>query len=108
MIDPPTTPREPSAPNRPLLLAGVLLAGLATGFGVAFALGHLRGTFATTADLERTIGLPVLGAVTLALTHAAISEQRRQRKWFGGGLAGLVAVMLALLALEFMKRRLVA
>lgn len=108
VIDPPTTPREPSAPNRPLMLAGVLLAGLGVGFGVAFALGHLRGTFATTADLERALGLPVLGAVTLALTHAAVTEQKRQLKWFGGGLAGLVVVLLALLALEFMKRRLVA
>jgi polysaccharide chain length determinant protein (PEP-CTERM system associated) len=108
VIDPPTTPREPSAPNRPLLLAGVLVSGLAMGAGVAFALGRLRGTFATTADLERALGLPVLGAVTLALTHGAATEQRRQLKWFGGGVGGLVVVLLALLALEFMKRRLVA
>jgi hypothetical protein len=90
------------------MLAGVLLAGLGAGFGAAFALGHLRGTFATTADLERALGLPVLGAVTLALTTAAVAEQRRQLKWFGGGLAGLVVLLLALLALEFMKRQLVA
>jgi polysaccharide chain length determinant protein (PEP-CTERM system associated) len=62
VIDPPTSPREPSAPNRPLLLVGVLVAGLAAGAGGAFALGQMRGTFATTADLERAIGLPVLGA----------------------------------------------
>ncbi|WP_353229207.1 XrtA system polysaccharide chain length determinant [Novosphingobium sp.] len=108
VIDPPTTPHGPAAPNRPLLLAGVLLAGIGIGCGVAFALGHLRGSFATTADLERAIGLPVLGAVTLALTQAGVTEQRRQLKWFAGGLAGLVLVLLALLALEFMKRRLVA
>jgi polysaccharide chain length determinant protein (PEP-CTERM system associated) len=108
VIDPPTSPREPSAPNRPLLLVGVLVAGLAAGAGGAFALGQMRGTFATTADLERAIGLPVLGAVTLALTHGAVAEQRRQRKWFAGGLAGLALVLVGLLALEFMKRRLVA
>ena len=108
VIDPPTTPREPAAPNRPLMLAGVLIAGLGAGFGAAFALGRLRGTFATTAELERALGLPVLGAVTLALTHSALAERRRQIKLFCGGLAGLVVVLLALLALEFMKRRLVA
>jgi polysaccharide chain length determinant protein (PEP-CTERM system associated) len=108
VIDPPTAPHEPSAPNRPLMLAGVLFAGLAAGCGVAFALGQLRGTFATTADLERAIGLPVLGAVTLALTQSALTERRRQLKWFAGGFAGLVLVLVALLALEFMKRRLVA
>jgi len=108
VIDPPTAPHEPSAPNRPLMLAGVLVAGLAAGCGTAFALGQLRGTFATTADLERAIGLPVLGAVTLALTQTALAERRRQLKWFGSGVAGLVLVLAALLALEFMKRRLVA
>jgi polysaccharide chain length determinant protein (PEP-CTERM system associated) len=108
VIDPPTSPREPSAPNRPLLLIGVLVAGLGAGAGGAFALGQMRGTFATTADLERAIGLPVLGAVTLALTTTAVVEQRRQLKWFGGGVAGLALVLVGLLALEFMKRRLVA
>jgi len=108
VIDPPTVPHGPSAPNRPLLLAGVLFVGLAAGCGVAFAMGHVRGTFATTADLERAIGLPVLGAVTLALTRTAQAEQRRQLKWFGGGVAGLVVVLAVLMALEFMKRRLVA
>ena len=108
VIDPPTTPREPAAPNRPLMLAGVLLAGLGAGFGVAFGLGKLRGTFATTAELERALGLPVLGAVTLALTTAAVAERRRQRKLFAGGMAGLVVMLLALLAVEFMKRRLIA
>ena len=108
VIDPPTTPREPSAPNRPLMLVGVLLAGLAAGAGGAFALGQVRGTFATTAELERAVGLPVLGAVTLAFTQSAVSERRRQLKWFGGGIAGLVLVLAGLLALEFLKRRLVA
>ena len=108
VIDPPTSPREPAAPNRPLLLIGVLVAGLAAGAGGAFALGQMRGTFATTADLERAIGLPVLGAVTLALTHTAVTERQRQLKWFGGGIAGLALVLVGLLALEFFKRRLVA
>src|SRR5690606_4409475 len=31
VVDPPSTPRVPSAPNRPLLLFGVLFVGLAAG-----------------------------------------------------------------------------
>lgn len=108
VIDPPTSPREPAAPNRPLLLAVVLIAGLGIGAGGAFALGKLRGTFATTADLEAAFDLPVLGAVTLALTRSAMLERRRQLKWFGGGCAALVAVLAVLMAVEFFKRRLVA
>jgi len=107
VIDPPTSPREPAAPNRPLLLVAVLLAGIGAGGGGAFALGRLRGTFATSADLESAFALPVLGTVTLALTRAAVTEQRRQLKWFCGGGAALVVVLAGLLALEFVKRRLV-
>ncbi|EGD58954.1 lipopolysaccharide biosynthesis [Novosphingobium nitrogenifigens DSM 19370] len=108
VIDPPTSPRGPSAPNRPLLLMAVLAVGIAAGCGVAYAVGYLRGSFGTTAQLERAVGLPVLGSVTLALTHAGRVQQWRQVKWFGGGVAGLVLVLAVLLALEFMKRRLVA
>lgn len=108
VIDPPTTPRGPSAPNRPLLLVGVLIAGLAAGAGTAFVIGHLRGSFGTVAQLERAVGLPVLGSVSLALTRAKRLERWRQIRWFGSGVAGLVVVLVVLLALEFMKRRLVA
>jgi hypothetical protein len=69
---------------------------------------HLAVRYRHGADLERAIGLPVLGAVTLALTHTAVTERQRQLKWFGGGIAGLALVLVGLLALEFFKRRLVA
>ena len=45
VIDPPTAPRVPTAPNRPLLLTGVLLAGICGGIGAAFAMGQLQDHF---------------------------------------------------------------
>ncbi len=45
VVDPPTTPRQPASPNRPLLLFGVLFAGLAAGVGSAFALTQVQIDF---------------------------------------------------------------
>ena len=42
VIDPPTAPRVPIAPNRPMLLTGVLIAGIVGGIGAAFAMGQLQ------------------------------------------------------------------
>ena len=42
VIDPPSTPRKPVAPNRPLLLLGVLVVGLGAGMAGAFAVDRFR------------------------------------------------------------------
>ncbi len=108
VIDPPTTPRGPSAPDRPMLLVLVLIVGVAAGCGGAFALGQLRSTYSTTGQLERATGMPVIGSVTLTLTRQARARAWLQLKWFAGGLASLALVLVVLLAVEFMKRGMVA
>jgi polysaccharide chain length determinant protein (PEP-CTERM system associated) len=52
VVDKPGVPSAPAKPNRPLLLAMVLLAGIGAGAGTAFALGHLQTSFPTAAKLE--------------------------------------------------------
>ncbi len=108
VIDPPTTPRAPSAPDRPMLLFLVLIVGVAAGCGSAFAVGQLRSTYATTGQLERATGMQVVGSVTLTLSRRARAQYWRQLKWFGGGVASLAFVLVVLLAVEFMKRGMVA
>ena len=107
-IDPPTAPQSPSAPNRPLLLVGVLFAGLAAGVGTAFAVGHLRSTFATTARLERALDLPVLGAISHTMTDAARRLRDQRMRYFTAGTASLGGLCLILLAVEFFQRGTVA
>ncbi|MCR0985102.1 XrtA system polysaccharide chain length determinant [Roseomonas populi] len=63
VVDPPTLPITPIAPNRLLLAAGVLVAGLAAGLLAAVALVRLDRTFYTLHDL-RGLGLPVLGGLS--------------------------------------------
>ena len=108
VIDPPTTPRAPSAPNRPLLLIGVLLAGIAAGVGAAFAIGQLRSTFATSAKLERALDLPVLGAISLTMTDTARKLRAKRMKYFYAGSAALGGLCVLLLAAEFLQRGMVA
>lgn len=108
VVDPPTTPVAPVAPNRPVLLFGVLIAGLGAGAGFAFALGKIRSTFATTASLERSTGLPVLGAISQTMTDAARAVRRRRLKYFYGATAALGGLFVVLLAAEFIQRGMVA
>jgi polysaccharide chain length determinant protein (PEP-CTERM system associated) len=108
VVDPPTTPRAPIAPNRPLLLLGVLIVGLGAGIGAAFALGQLKSTFATTAKLEKATGLPVLGAISRTLTEGARATRKRQLKLFFAGAGALGGLFALLMAVEFVQRGMVA
>jgi polysaccharide chain length determinant protein (PEP-CTERM system associated) len=77
VIDPPRVPSQPAAPNRPLLLSGVTLAGIGAGFLLAFILSQLRPTFNSRRELRDITGLPVLGVVSMIWTP---EQQRKRRK----------------------------
>jgi polysaccharide chain length determinant protein (PEP-CTERM system associated) len=64
IVDPPAVPRLPAAPNRLLLVSGVLLAGVGAGVLLPVLLGQLDRSFSTVDDL-RNLGLPVLGGISL-------------------------------------------
>lgn len=104
VIQPPSTPTAPSAPNRPLLLLGVLILGIGAGVGVAFAMGQLKGTFPTAARLEKAIGLPVAGSISQTVSAAQIGIEKQRMKWFAGASGGLAAVCLLLIVVEFVQR----
>ncbi len=103
LIDPPVVPQKPTAPNRPLLLLGVLIVGCAAGAGVAWAMGQLKSTFMTAQKLERTFDLPVIGSVSLTVSEGARLLARRQLKQFAGASAALVGVFVILLAIEMVS-----
>ncbi len=103
LIDPPVVPRKPAAPNRPLLLIGVLLVGLGAGAGTAYALGQIRSTFSTANKLERVMDLPVIGTISLAVKESAKALQAKRLKQFYGATAALGGVFVILLAIEFIQ-----
>jgi len=108
VIDPPDVPRKPSAPNRPLLLFGVLFVGICAGCGVAFAASKVRATFATASKLEAAFGLPVIGTISLAMTDSGRVLARKKRKLFLAASGSLGGLFVVLLAAEFVQRGLVA
>jgi polysaccharide chain length determinant protein (PEP-CTERM system associated) len=104
VVDPPTLPRAPTAPNRPLLLTGVLILGLGAGVAGAFGLAQLTTTFSTASRLEKASGMPVIGSIAEVVTAAQIEMRRRKLMMFAGATAGLVVAFVGLLGVEFLQR----
>jgi polysaccharide chain length determinant protein (PEP-CTERM system associated) len=103
VIQQPGVPQNPAAPNRPVLLFGVLVVGLGAGVAAAYALGQLKSSFATPQKLERVFDLPVIGSISLTVSDAARVIEQRRLKQFAGASAGLVAMFMILVAIEFVS-----
>ena len=103
VIDPPTAPRKPAAPNRPVLLLGVLIAGFAIGAGVAFAMGLMRSSFTTAEKLEQTLDLPVIGTVSRSTTQASRRQSAMRLKQYFAAAGALVAICALLLVVEIIQ-----
>ncbi len=63
IVDPAEVPQKPSSPRMLINLAIALLAGLAIGGGLAFALEQMDEAIADPGEVERRLGLPLLGSV---------------------------------------------
>ncbi len=108
VIEPPSSPRVPAAPNRPLLLTLVLVAALAGGAGAAFAQGQLQNSYPTAGRLERASGLPVIGSITEVVTDPVRDLRKQRLRQFAGGTAALFGVWILLMLIEFVERSMVA
>jgi hypothetical protein len=108
IIDPPSAPLVPIAPNRPLLLSLILLVALGGGVAIAFVRGQLQTTFPTQGRLEAATGLPVLGSISEVLTTEARAKNRQRLVWLGGGAGALMASYALLMLVEFWQRSTVA
>lgn len=57
--------QSPVSPNPPLNIAIAGIVGLLLGIGLAFLLEYLDNTVKSEQDIEKLLGLPVLGAITI-------------------------------------------
>jgi hypothetical protein len=58
-----TVPQVPSAPNRLLLLAAALAGAMGLSISLGWAIDQVRRGYASAAELEAHLGLPVLGEI---------------------------------------------
>ena len=77
VVDAPVVPLIPSAPNRPLLLAGVLVVALGAGAAWSVLMFLLFPTFVDFKQLRKAIDLPVLGTVSLQMTTEQILHRKK-------------------------------
>ncbi len=103
VIDPPSLPAKPSAPNRILLVPVAGVAALAAGLALMFLLAQLRPTFIDGRSLREVSGLPVLGMVT-HVTDARAQRRQRFGRWafsilllMYGAALGAAVVMLKMM-----------
>ncbi len=107
LIDPPRVSPQPVSPNRLLLFPLALVAGLAGGAFVAFAMSQLRPVYFSAEELRNKTELPLLGVVTKVTTDAAKRRQRGSLLRFciaSGSLIGVFAV--GMIVMTIMTRNL--
>lgn len=79
VVDPADIPEDPSSPNLMLNILISILAGVGIGAALAFALEQLDEGIADPAEVERRLGLPLLGSVP-KVDEGSPSEALHDRK----------------------------
>jgi len=91
VLNPPAAEFGPVAPQRLLLLAGVLVAALAAGGGLSYLLSQLRPVFSSGRTLREVTGFPVIGSVSrAALDPRLVTRRRHAVAVFSLAIASLV------------------
>jgi len=98
VVDPPRVPLQPSAPNRPLLMTGVLLASIIAGASLALLLFLLRPTFDSARTVMEIVGRPVLGGVSMIHNREWRKKHRQALVAFSLAGIGLLALYVGILS----------
>lgn len=96
LIDPPTVPSKPAAPNRLLLMPAAGMAALLLGTVISFLISQIRPTFSDVNVLREVTGLAVLGSVSLLSDHDRMRSIRRGKIAFLGCLGALIGLFGAM------------
>ncbi|RFC33391.1 MAG: polysaccharide chain length determinant protein, PEP-CTERM locus subfamily [Candidatus Nitrotoga sp. SPKER] len=103
VIDPPTVPLVPSGPNRLMLFSLVFLGALLGGIGSALLMSQIRPTFLSQNSLRESMGLPILGTVTMNWTANEIIKRKRSLYAFGLSISLLIVLYSVVMVFLFLK-----
>lgn len=98
IVDPPSASFQPVSPNRPLLLIGVLIAGLGVGGAVAYLMHMLKPVFSSRRSLEEITGVQVLASITRTWIDKQRAELRRGLLRYSAMAALLMVVFVVVFA----------
>ena len=100
VVAPPRVPLHPSAPNRPLLMTGVLVASIGAGAMLALILFMLRPTFDSSRSVIEVLGRPVLGGVSMIHNKEWSSKHRHAMLAFSLAGVGLLALYIGVMTFD--------
>jgi succinoglycan biosynthesis transport protein ExoP len=109
IVEPPTRPMSPVAPDKPTILILSLLGGLVVGLVAVLIAEQGDTSFKDIQDIEETLGVPVLAAVPDAEVLGAVAVRERRSRRPSGPLLGkssIIAYMMRETPVSFEFRRL--
>ncbi|MCW2313689.1 XrtA system polysaccharide chain length determinant [Rhodoferax antarcticus] len=106
LIDPPRASPKPVAPNRLLLMPLALLAALGAGLGVTFLLSQLRAVYYDAYAMSESLGLPLLGVVSLVVDDGGAQRRKSELIKFLAATSALIVVFgIGMAALFLMSKQ---
>ena len=105
IIDPPRVSPQPVPPTRATILGIAFALALGVGLFASFVASELMPTFHDARSLREVSQRPILGMVSMLPSEAMRKKQRKDIFLFAGGLSGLVATFVAVLALALLIGR---
>jgi hypothetical protein len=108
VIDPPSSPRRPALPDRPMLLVMVALLAMAGGVGAALIRSLILRAFPTAQRLEMATGLPVIGLVPDAGVLRNKPQRTREDRYFRLAISLLFSALALLIVIDEAQRSILA
>src|SRR5262245_56855207 len=108
VVDPPEKPVAPIKPNKRRMVLLALALALVGGLGTIFALEYLDRSFKDIEEIQRVLGLHVIGAVPRVpggLPFGGIPANRRQHMVLASSLGLLVVVLSGMALYERLLRK---